>query len=113
MTLRTKRRLITLGYLSVLTLVTHMFVCWEPGLAAAILLVGLVLSRVLPRKMAGHLLRTTTCRSCGVEIDLVDQWECSCGYLPEEPRHAFERCPNCKENFSYLVCPRCGAWLKI
>jgi hypothetical protein len=47
------------------------------------------------------------CGACDHAVPLVARWKCSCGYLPPEPRHAFNRCILCGKGFRWITCPSC------
>ena len=67
----------------------------------------------LPRVIERKMLRIAECPGCGEVIDLVNTWNCGCGFLVWIPRHAFSSCPHCRKVFSWLVCPRCEASIPL
>lgn len=74
-----------------------------------LLLFHLLTFRRLPlaRLVQQLLIRTHRCRQCGLEMEMVESWKCSCGYIAE--RHAFSPCPQCGKGFAWIGCSRCGA----
>ena len=80
------------------------------------LLVGYLLTlRVnpLPKKVEDRAIKEAECPTCAEAIDLDDMWNCGCGFVKWEARHAFSPCPHCKKVFSWLSCPRCDASIPI
>ena len=67
----------------------------------------------LPTVIERKILRIAECPGCGEVIDLVNTWNCGCGFLVWIPRHAFSSCPHCRKVFSWLVCPRCEASIPL
>ena len=118
MSLRNKRRMIRVCYLSgsILVLTGIISIFETPSYPCFLMMIFIAVS-FWPIRGLLHiekiLIPTVTCRSCGTWFDLTDHWKCSCGYISEIPRHVFDRCPNCKKKFSYVICPRCGVSLDI
>lgn len=67
----------------------------------------------LPRLVQERFIQEAVCPACGEAIDLVQVWNCSCGFVTWEPRHVFSPCPNCKKQFSWIVCPVCERSIPI
>lgn len=118
MSLRNKRRMIRVCYLSgsivVLTSITSIFE--TPNCFCPLMMIFIALSFWPIRGLLYFeklFIPTVTCRACGTWFDLTDHWKCSCGYVSEIPRHVFDRCSNCKKKFSYVICPLCGVSLDI
>jgi hypothetical protein len=61
------------------------------------------IARLLERKVFQEI----ECSACGQTIELMDSWNCGCGFITWEPRHALAPCPVCKKEFQWLQCPSC------
>lgn len=61
----------------------------------------------LPRLLERKHLQTVECSACGHTIDLMGSWNCGCGFVTWEPRHALTPCQICKKEFQWLECPSC------
>ena len=122
MNLRTKRLLVrVVCHLPVLTILgTFTFISNTSGMEISggltmLLLLYIATLRVnpLPIVIERKILRIAECPGCGEVIDLVNTWNCGCGFLVWIPRHAFSACPHCRKAFSWLVCPRCEASIPL
>jgi len=115
MSLRNRRRMIRVCYLSGSIIVLAIASIFERQSYLCLLTVMLFLISFWPIRGLFHiekaLIPTTTCRACGTWFDLTDHWKCPCGYVSEIPRHVFDRCSNCNKKFSYVICPLCGVSL--
>lgn len=67
----------------------------------------------LPRLVQGWAIRQTKCLACGEIIELVDTWQCGCGFTSWQPRHVCSPCPHCRKVFRWLVCPNCQASIPV
>ena len=119
MSLRVKRQLMGMAYYGIV-----IFAClfgvvlggaWQVPTLSLLSLVILVCHGLtfrfnpLPRMLQERFIQQTECPACGEVVDLVNTWNCSCGYVTWQPRHAFSPCPNCKKVFRWLTCPQCQA----
>ena len=57
-------------------------------------------------------LRTLRCSQCQLQIGLVQNLRCGCGFVSSE-RHVFSPCPSCCKGFAWFSCPRCGIGVLI
>lgn len=64
--------------------------------------------------IAQRLIRRTACCGCGMPLDLVQWWTCTCGWLSPRPRHILSPCPNCTTpGASFCSCPSCGVSIPL
>ena len=116
MSLRAKRLLLRVGFHSAVLGILLIFMlvgslAESPSTSGffGILLLGyLVTLKVnpLPRLLERKLFQEIECATCGEAIDLVSSWNCGCGFITWQPRHALLPCPVCKKEFEWLQCPR-------
>ena len=78
-------------------------------------LIHILTFKLIPiyRLLQERLIPTFRCPACGYQIDLVQHWKCSCGFVPGHPQHVFSRCRNCGKNFAWIPCPNCGAGILV
>ena len=67
----------------------------------------------IPRILEQKLISEIGCDVCGEMIDMMGNWQCGCGFVSWELRHALSTCPNCKKEYEWLQCPRCDQSLKM
>ncbi len=87
------------------------------GAAAALffLFLGYVVTlriNPIPRLLEQSLVREIGCDVCSEVIDMMGHWQCGCGFVSWELRHALSTCPNCKKEYEWLQCPRCERSLR-
>lgn len=66
----------------------------------------------VPRILEQRLIPEIGCDSCGEVIDMMGHWQCGCGFVSWELRHALSTCPNCRKEYEWLSCPRCERSLR-
>ena len=117
MSLKQQRILIRLAFHGAVVFVLLVFVLitaavGAPGVGAVfglLLIAYLATMRVnpIPRRIEQERIRQHRCTACGAVFDLVGTWNCRCGFVSWQPRHAFAPCPHCHGSFAFLRCPRC------
>jgi len=85
------------------------------NLSACLFAFHLLTFRVIPisRWIQEQLIQEAVCYACGQEVELVNQYRCSCGYISPRERHVFSPCPICGKCFSWIVCPVCETSILI
>ena len=85
------------------------------GISALVLLSFVIVQRLSPYpwRMQSWLIHEARCAECGQVIDLVDFWQCGCGFVTWHPRHVFSPCPHCRKVFRWIICPSCEASISL
>ena len=117
MSLKAKRLFLRLGVHSAVLSLLFIFILVgtltespdASGFFALVFLVYAVTLKVNPltKLMERRVFQEIECSACGQNIELMDSWNCGCGFVTWEPRHALAPCPVCKKEFQWLQCPSC------
>lgn len=117
LSIRNQRRVVRWGYVlgseAVLVLLA---VFLESGFCLFLASLNCILSFRLLRialVLEKLLIPIASCRSCGTQVDLIDHWDCPCGYISEISKHIFDKCPNCGRDFNFLFCDKCQVSLDL
>ncbi|MGB7290944.1 MAG: hypothetical protein WBD99_02060 [Thermodesulfobacteriota bacterium] len=116
MGIRSKKRLITLGYVIGSTALLALIAGGSGSEGATVffgflIIINLIASYWITRYLHKSLIAVAQCSSCGTMLDLVGKWKCTCGYVAQ--RHVFDKCKNCKGTFGYIPCPKCEVAIDI
>lgn len=111
--LRWKKRLIALAYHSFIIGAT--LIGWQKGIDGLVYvgIFDLLTFKYIPRYIQMALIATVRCSSCHQTINLKNYWGCNCGYTTQIPRHIFQPCLQCKNEFSFLSCQFCGLGILV
>ena len=123
MSLRTRRQLLGLGcYALVFSIcLAGMYFGGSggdddlAGISALVLVSYVIVQRLSPYpwRIQSWVIHEARCADCGHVIDLVDSWQCGCGYVTWQLRHVFSPCPHCKKVFRWIICPSCEASISL
>jgi hypothetical protein len=118
MSVRTKRRLVALGYHSAIVALAsvgvHLGVHFKNEVLsqafAWLLFMHLFTFRRIPvvRWVQEVLISNARCPRCRLIWPLVADWSCSCGYTAPRAHHVFRPCAYCGKVPALLTCERCG-----
>ena len=122
MSLKAKRQLLRLAVHSTVLAVLSIGILMSTlgqsqGVSATrlVLLLGYAVTmriNPIPRILEQRLIPEIGCDACGEMIDMMGHWQCGCGFVSWELRHALSTCPNCRKEYEWLQCPRCDRSLR-
>lgn len=115
MSIKTKRRIIAFLYHAGIIAITLIGLKINIPFFVGLLLFHVLTYRMIPvlRWIQEKLIKDVVCYTCGTEIDLINQFRCSCGYMPYKERHVFSPCPMCRKYFLWITCPLCETSILI
>lgn len=114
MNIRWQKRLISLTYHSAIFALFVIGINTEKSLLVVIGIFDALTFRLFPivRFFQRLLITKTVCPGCQKEIELTDNWKCSCGYVCQTQRHIFQPCRQCGKVFSFIKC-NCDATILV
>jgi len=75
---------------------------------------GYLPARLLTPIILALIVQRLTCPSCHEVHELVERWQCSCGYMDHRERNILlYRCPVCRGYIGHTKCDRCDATILI
>ncbi len=110
MRLRWRKRLIAFVYHSAIFYIAILGAQINEPWLVGVGIFDLLTFRIFPvvRYIQSKLITTTKCPNCHKPINLLNRWQCGCGYICPIRRHVFFNCQQCGKVFNYITCNHCG-----